>query len=315
MTSVFASGADAQYGYQLLNLLGSLHANSDVFDRVVVYDLGLTPHQRELLDAVRDVEVRTVPPFAPHWSQGFAWKPWVWTHLNTRDVVFWLDAGATLLRSLEPALDQIRDRGYFVVSQGGRLAEIVPRDYYELYDFARERAGQPYVAAGIMGFRVGSEFYERVVVPTYEDCLAGRSVGFSPQEEPFLNRGLQRTAVPTLRDCLHFRWDQTVFNLRLFGAYPEPFVNDLWEYAGFRSKRDHPQQVIWSHRRRGPLTYLTRVPYEGRAALSGRAFGALYRVRWWKRLHAHLFDATTYRLKLQKLARELRRDPPPSAPS
>src|SRR6202011_5230612 len=107
-----ATGADERYGYHLVNLLGSLRANSDVFDRVVAFDLGLTPHQRLLLDDVPGIEVRTVPPFVAHWSQGFTWKPWIWSNLDAGELVFWLDAGDTLLRSLRPALAQIRERGY-----------------------------------------------------------------------------------------------------------------------------------------------------------------------------------------------------------
>src|SRR3954447_8195121 len=133
MASAFATAADERYGYHLLNLLGSLQANSDVFDRVVAYDLGLSEHQRALLDRVQGVEVRTVPPFVPHSNQGFTWKPWIWTHLDAGDVVFSLDAGATLLRSLRPALDAIRERGYWLVSQGGELRDIVPSEYFELY--------------------------------------------------------------------------------------------------------------------------------------------------------------------------------------
>src|SRR5437763_13737630 len=104
MRSVFVTGADQHYGYHLLNLLGSLKANSDVFDRVVAFDLGLSPHQRGLLDAVRGVDVQRVPPFVAHWNQGFTWKPWIWTHVDSGELCVWVDAGATILRSLEPVL-------------------------------------------------------------------------------------------------------------------------------------------------------------------------------------------------------------------
>lgn len=63
MSTVLASGADQRYGDHLLNLIGSVKANSDLFDRVVVYDLGLSTRQRRLVNGVRDIEVRTVPPF------------------------------------------------------------------------------------------------------------------------------------------------------------------------------------------------------------------------------------------------------------
>ena len=307
MTSVFVTGADERYGYHLLNLLGSLRANSDVFDRIVAYDLGLSPHQRGLLDKVRALEIREIEPFAPHSSQGFAWKPWIWTHIDAGELVFWLDAGATILRSLESALAQIRERGYFVVSQGGALREIVPSDYYELYGLDPDRAGGPYVAGGIVGFRIGSAFYERVVVPTYGDCLAGRSLGSSAADAA-------RAGEP-LRDCVHFRHDQTVFNLRLATAFPDAHVNDLWEWGGFRSPRDHPRQVIWNHRLRGSLRYLSRVPYEGHGALRARAFGLAYRVRWWLKLNERFLQRQTYVLKSRKLARQLRRGLRPSAPT
>jgi hypothetical protein len=308
VTTVFATGADAAYGYHLLNLLGSLKTNSDVFDRVVAFDLGLTPHQRRLLDSVRGVEVATVPAFVPHWSQGFTWKPWVWTHLEA-DVLWWLDAGATLLRSLEPALGQIRERGYFVVSQGNELRDIVPADYFELYGLPPDAAVRPYVAAGIIGFRTEGEFYDRVVVPTYEDCLAGRNLGYSA-DELSRNRGLGRVAAPTIRDCRHFRWDQTLLNIHLAQELPDAFVNDLDEYAGWRSPRDHPRQVIWSHRRRGSMSYLKRVPYRGPGALRARLFGLRYQLRWWVKMNERFLTPTSYRWKARKLRGALRGSAP-----
>ncbi len=315
MTSAFASGADESYGYHLLNLLGSLKANSDVFDHVIVFDLGLSAHQRGLLDAVRDVEVRTVPPFVEHWAQGFTWKPWIWTHLDGDELVLWVDAGATILRSLEPILEEIRETDSFLVSQAVPLGQLMPRDWYGLYALDESVAKRDYAAAGIIGFRVGSAFYQRVIVATYDDCIAGRSLGFSP-DELRLNRALGWTPPDEIvvRDCPAFRHDQSVLNAHLFKEYPDAVLNDVWQYAGFLSPRDHPQQLIWHHRRRGNMACLARVPYERRSALRGRAFAIAYRVRWWRHMHVHLFRRSTYVLKARKLARSLRRDPQPSAP-
>ncbi len=53
MTAILASAADEPYGYHLLNLIGSVKANSDLFDEIVVYDLGLSPHQRGLVGRFR----------------------------------------------------------------------------------------------------------------------------------------------------------------------------------------------------------------------------------------------------------------------
>ena len=306
MSAVLASAADESYGYHLLNLIGSVKANSDVFDAIVVYDLGLSPHQRRLVAAVPGVELRAVPPFSPHWAQCFTWKPWIWTQIDA-DEVFYLDAGTTVLRSLAPALDQIRSRGYFVVSQGNRLRDIVPRDYFELYRLAGSAAERPYVAAGIIGFRPAGDAFRSVLLPTYEDCVKGRNLGFSPDEVASRNRGLGAVSSPVLRDCPHFRWDQTVLNIRLARDLPDAFVNDLDEYAGWQSPHDHPRQVIWSHRRRGSLAYLKRVPYAGPGASRSRMFGAWYELRWWLKLNERLYQSSTYRLKARKTLNELRR--------
>jgi hypothetical protein len=296
VNTVLATGADARYGYQLVNLIGSVRANSDVFDKVVAFDLGLEPAQRALLEDVAGVEIETVPEFVPHWRQGRTWKTWIWTHVDA-DRLFWLDAGTTVLRSLRPALAQVDERGYFVVSQGHPIGDSIPSDYYELYGFPRELAARDTIAAGILAFQVGSDFYDRVIAPAHKDAVNGRSIGFSPADLPGRNTGLDRTDTPTLRDCVYFRWDQTILNLRFHLGVEEPLIADLDEYAGWRSARDHPQQVIYSHRRTGDLPYLSRAP----SSLRGRLLGTIYRLRWWRRRHDALFDPKTYALKIRRM--------------
>jgi hypothetical protein len=302
VTDVFATAADQAYGYHALNLVGSVLRNSDVFDRIEVYDLGLTEHQRMLLAAVPGVALRPVPKFVEHWAQGFTWKPWGWMQVDA-DRVFWLDSGATVLRSLGEALEQITRLGYFLVSQGNQLRDIVPSDYFELYDVPAGYTTRPYVAAGIIGFAPGGEFFRRVLVPTYEDVLAGRNLGFSAAEEPGKNRGLGRMESPTLRDCPHFRWDQTLLNIHLALEYPDAEIADNFEYGGWRSAREHPRQVIWSHRRGGSLRYLKRIRYAGPGALRARAFGASYQLRWWWKLRSRLLRPSTYYWKARKTLR------------
>jgi hypothetical protein len=296
MRTAVVSAADARYGNWLINLVGSIRRRSNIFDRIVVYDLGLTRFQRRLLDGTRGVDVRTVPSFVPHWRQGRTWKTWVWTNVEAESIV-WLDAGITVLRSLHDFLTQIEQRGYFVVSQGVPNRECIPSDYYSLYDFPHSRDDDDTIAAGILGFAVGSEFYSRVIVPTYEDAVAGRSLGFSASEVEKLNRGLDRMAEPVVRDCRLFRHEQTLLSIHFYRTFPSPVVNDLQKYGGFRTPRDHPEQVIWSHRRRGDFRFLPRVPYRPATALVGVPWGtAVYlkmlflNYRWLFRpsFHAHL---------------------------
>ena len=296
MKTVLATGADERYGYQLVNLVGSVLANSDVFDEIVAFDLGLDTTQRRLLEDVPRATIARVPEFVPHWRHGRAWKTWIWTHVDA-DVLFWLDAGITVIRPLDRALDQARERGYFVVSQGHAIRDSIPSDFYELYDFPHELAERDSIAAGILAFGVRSQFYERVIVPTHDDAVRGLSTGFSPHEVAGRNTGLDQVDAPPLRDCRHFRWDQTILNLRFYLGVPEPVVADLNEYAGWQSPHEHPRQVIWSHRRTGDLPYLSRAP----ASRQGRMLGALARLRWWRKRHERWFTPTTYALKARRV--------------
>lgn len=305
MTDVLATAADASYGFHALNLLGSVKRNSDIFDRIEVFDLGLSPHQRGLLAAVPGVHVRDVSRFSPHWAQCFTWKPWAWMQVSA-DRVFWLDAGSSVLRSLSRALDQIDALGYFLVSQGNELRDIVPPDYFRLYGLPQAYARRPYVAAGIIGFRPDSEFFRGVLVPTYEECLAGRNLGFSPSEVASKNHGLGYMPSPPTRNCRHFRWDQTVLNIRLAVELPDAIVADLDEYGGWRSRQDHPRQVIWNHRRPARLRYLKSVPFKGTGAWRKRASLTWWDLRWSFKLHRRFITFKTYELKVRAIARDLK---------
>jgi hypothetical protein len=271
MTRVVVSAADARYGPWLLNLIGSIQRKSNLFDRIVVYDLGLTPFQRRLVRGARGVELHSLPPFVPHWRAAFTWKPWVWTHVEA-DSVVWLDAGLTVLRPLTAFVEQIDERGYFVVSQGVKNRECIPPDYYDLYDVSPDIGETDVVAGGILGFSKDTAFYRDVIVPTYDDVLVGRNLGYSPGDAERLGVG-NAPGATIVRDCPLFRWDQTILNIHLYRSNPSPCVNDLDQFAGFRSPHDHPEQAIWGHRRRGDYRFLPRVTYRPTSALAGLPWG------------------------------------------
>ena len=296
MRTAVASAADARYGKWLINLVGSIQRKSDIFDGIVVYDLGLTPFQRRLLDGAHGVEVRTVPAFVPHWRGGRTWKTWIWTHLEA-DTIVWLDAGVTVLQRLTDVLEQTRDRGYFVVSTEVSAGESIPADYFSLYDLSPEFGDHVSITAGILAYQRNSSFYGGVIEPTFEDSMLGRNLGFSESEVDKLNWGLDELERVIVRDCPLFRHEQTLLNIHFYASTPGPYVNDLHKYGGFMSPHDHPEQVIWNHRRRGDYRFLPRVRYGRRAALAGLAWGtAVYlqgrarHYRWLLRpaVYAHL---------------------------
>jgi hypothetical protein len=305
VTTAVVSAADARFGRWLLNLVGSIERRSDIFDRIITYDLGLTPFQRRLLDGVRGVEVREVPPFVPHWRQGRTWKTWIWTHVDA-DAVVWLDAGISVLRPLDDFLQQIDERGYFVVSQGVPNRDCIPSDYYELYDLPHSFDDEPTIAAGILGFATHGDFYSRVIVPTFDDAVAGRSLGFSAGEVEKLNRGIDRMAEPIVRDCALFRHEQTLLNIRFYSSIEEPVVNDVYKYGGWLGPRDHPDQVIWSHRRRGDYRFLPRVPYRLPTAFVGIPWGIALYLRMFFLNHRWILRPSFHVHVARRLASKLR---------
>ena len=105
-----------------------------------------------------------------------------------------------------------------------------------------------------------------------------------------------------VRDCRHFRHEQTLLNIHLYRALAEPVVDDDDRFAG-KTTDAHPDQAIWAHRRRGDFRYLTRVRYRGPNALVGRPYGALIRTRCWLRLHRWLFRPSTYLARLSRITR------------
>jgi hypothetical protein len=166
------------------------------------------------------------------------------------------------------------------------------------------------ISAGILGFAKRSEFFERVIVPTYEDNLIGRNLGFSVGEVDRLNRGINRQDPVIIRDAEFFRPGQTVPNIHFYKNIADPVVSDLNKYAGWRSSHDHPEQMIWHHRRQGNLPYLARAP----ASLRGRVAASRYRARWWFRMHRKFFMPASYVWKLRKIRAMLRRSPRPDPP-
>lgn len=289
MTTVLATAADARYGRWLLNLIGSVQRKSDIFDRMVVYDLGLTPFQRWLLNGARGVEVRTVPPFVPHWKQGRTWKTWIWTHVEG-DAVVWLDAGITVLRPLTDFVEGAERRGYFVVSQGTPVGKTIPSDYYELYGLRHDVDTHPSIAAGILAFRRGSSFYSDVIEPTFDDAVLGRSLGFSPGDATRFDWGLDKLDQPIVRDCSFFRWDQTLLGIHFYRSVSDPHIDDLLKYGGWKSPRQHAEQVIWSHRRSGDYRFLPRLRYRPMTALVGVPWGSSVYASWTVRRYGWLFQ-------------------------
>jgi hypothetical protein len=300
--TVIISAADRLYGSQLLNLVGSVHARSNCFDRIVVFDLGLTSLQRLLLRETRGVELRPMRPFVAHWAQCWSWKPWILTQVEARRILY-LDAGTTVLRELREPLEQIDERGYFVVGTGHPNREHTPSEYYDLYALPKWFSDTDCVGGNVIGFARGSRFYDDVVLPTVEDVKRGRNLGWSEDEATWRNVGINRMDAPPVRDARRFRHDQTLLNIHFYLAIESPYVNPTVPYAPSAGPREHPEQLLWAHRRRAAFPHIADIPFATRRArVAGRALGTLLQARWWLRV-----NGLAPRAYLRRLTRALGR--------
>src|SRR4051812_14078817 len=152
---VVATAFDSTFASLGLNLVGSIHRHAPSVDRILVYDLGLSPKQRRRFDGAERVEVRAVPPFVEHWRACWSWKPWVWRDaLNGAGRVLYLDAGTTVKGELTEVVQFLDEDGYFAVSQDVHgpgshpLADIVPVDWYERFAVPPAWLQEPVVSAG-----------------------------------------------------------------------------------------------------------------------------------------------------------------------
>jgi hypothetical protein len=264
-----ATACDNLYAARALNLIGSVQRNSDIFDRIFVYDLGMDAIHRWLFADLPNVTVARVPNFCAHSHQCWGWKAWIWTH-TAAELLLYLDAGVEVLRPLEPCRALIDRDGYLLVSQSDaqhphRLIDIVPADYYGRFGVDQStNQTRDVVAAGVIGFRPGGAFTRNVIEPVYDAICAGANLGWSQRDVESRNRGLNYMPNPPLRDCAMFRHDQTVLNLCLYKAYARPHVQDVFRFAGRVGPNDHPEQLLWVHRNRSELPYVWEVSYAAR---------------------------------------------------
>lgn len=124
----FCTASDSKFYPHTLNLIGSIHKHDfEKIGEIAVFDLGLSSTQKAQLaliqkvrlfsieqvhpDLLKQFNTRTSGKPVPGW---YAWKPVaIKQALELYPLVLWIDAGTTILRSLEPLFAHITQHGYF----------------------------------------------------------------------------------------------------------------------------------------------------------------------------------------------------------
>jgi hypothetical protein len=124
------SAADRAFFRSLLQLAASLRRHVDVVEaRCVMYDLGLTPHQRGILACrfpfveQRTFDFASYPSFVrlrPGVPTTFAWKPLLIRHVvrDSQGPVLWLDSATVVCASLDGVVAWAAGHGVYAAFGG-----------------------------------------------------------------------------------------------------------------------------------------------------------------------------------------------------
>lgn len=265
-TVSLVTACDDRYAAYALNLLGSLAEQIHYFSEVIVVDLGMSSFYRFAFENISGVKIKKLDRFCPHYRVCWSWKTWAYL-VGKGDVVLYLDAGSEVVGDLGNIIDAIKKDGYFIVSQVGTLPnghyieDIIPHSYYKEYGLSQSRLkGKSVVAAGILGFQRGGEFYKKVILPMHEEIVKGKNLGWS-QEELYRNRGIHFQQNPKIWDCKYFRHDQTILNIMIRKTYTKPIIQPMERYAALVAQ---PDQIILNKRRENGCDQISKVSYNRR---------------------------------------------------
>ena len=174
---VVVTAASSSYFDRLHNFVGSIHF-WEPSQRLVVYDLGLTPQQTAAIGCWHNVELR---PFQFHlYPQhvrnlyNYAWKPLMLEQafaLPHVSAVLLLDSG-TELRAPHAFSDikrSLMERGYWFARQTYNVEQrTMPETLTRLGIDVETVRGQPFCAGGLHGFMKGSPAYQEVAMAAFE---------------------------------------------------------------------------------------------------------------------------------------------------
>ncbi len=127
----YCTAADEDYFPILMGLIGSIHkVDFDSLDEIAVFDLGLNPKQKEIIENIEKTKLYQVEKVNPEILKYFktnpsgklvrgwyAWKPAILKQASEMFPYFlYMDAGNLVLRSPNNLFKHIKQNGYFLMS-------------------------------------------------------------------------------------------------------------------------------------------------------------------------------------------------------
>jgi hypothetical protein len=129
----FCTAANHHYYYHLINLIGSIHhVNFEELGEISVFNLGMSKSQLSYLKNIQKVVIYEIEQekshvLTPYITNAYGKEVPGWyafKHVAMKQILekfpytLWVDAGTTMLRSVAPLFDYIRETGYFLATTG-----------------------------------------------------------------------------------------------------------------------------------------------------------------------------------------------------
>lgn len=174
-SKVIATAFDDKYFNQGLNLLASLHRTSFTsFDKVIVYPVGLTTRNIEILNALDKVELRYFPDSLNSVFEGFlepkhrAYKSYVIddmaSGLEQGDFVLWMDAGLSCVDDVECVFEQISEYDFFMPDHDDKDSwpfyniNFTHPEAIKHFNATTEELLAPHLCSCLVGYKVKGKF-------------------------------------------------------------------------------------------------------------------------------------------------------------
>ena len=181
----FVTATDTEHFTWTLNLVAGIHRfHSDRLGEIAIYDLGLVPAERSLLNSLAYVQVYDVERTNPYVFQKFtvnntgkiargwySWKPVVIKQaMEHHSEFFYLDSGITVVGAMDLLFKQVHENGYFFIDCGHSVERMTTRPLIQKFNLEASAnkwvLNKKGISAGIQG--LSQAIYQSYVLPVYE---------------------------------------------------------------------------------------------------------------------------------------------------
>lgn len=183
---VVVTAFDEKFYESGLTLISQLKEYAGQTVSIIIYDVGLLPTQRKLINNIEGVNILSLPReesdyfegYFSHRSYGFksfaAWQ--VSLLVKSESLVLWMDAGIAPIKEMNPIWNIIETQDVFFVDHDDKsfwpfynISFVSPESALAL-SASNVELMAPHIRAGLFGFKAGGR-YEKLIHEAYEYSL------------------------------------------------------------------------------------------------------------------------------------------------